>query len=89
MLKLAVAIAPTLSVTLATNGKGPVVVGVPEITPPGLRDTPFGSVPELSDQVYGVVPPVAESVVGVIALLTVAGGITAGEMLGGGMTVIE
>ena len=37
----------------------PAVVGVPEITPLELSDSPLGNVPEDIDQVYEVVPPVA------------------------------
>ena len=52
------------SVTLAVKLDVPVAVGVPEITPAALRDSPDGSVPlERMLHVYGVVPPVAASVV--------------------------
>lgn len=34
------------------------VVGVPEITPPVLRDNPTGNVPDVNAQTNGVVPPV-------------------------------
>ncbi len=47
------------SVTVAVNENVPVDVGVPVITPAGLKLNPGGSAPEVMDQVYGVVPPVA------------------------------
>jgi hypothetical protein len=36
------------------------VVGVPEMVPPVLSDSPAGRVPDLSVHIYGAVPPVAE-----------------------------
>ena len=50
------------SVTLTVKFEVPAVVGVPEITPPELKERPAGRVPESSDQLYGVTPPVAASV---------------------------
>jgi hypothetical protein len=50
------------SVTLTVKLEVPAVVGVPEITPPELKESPAGRLPELSDQLYGVTPPVAVSV---------------------------
>ena len=58
-----VAVALVLSVTLNVMEVGPpAVVGVPEIMPLELSDSPAGKVPEDIDQVYGVVPPVAAKV---------------------------
>jgi hypothetical protein len=54
----AVALSETCTVMLAA----PAVVGVPEMVPPVLRDSPAGRVPDLSVHVYGAVPPVAERV---------------------------
>lgn len=52
------------SVTSAVNGKLPVTVGVPEITPVvAAKLNPAGRAPELMLQVYGAVPPLSESVV--------------------------
>ena len=51
---------PALSVTLnviATELQD--VVGVPEITPPELSDSPAGNVPKVIAHLYGAVPPVA------------------------------
>ena len=42
--------------------KVPAAVGVPVMTPAGVREMPAGSWPALIDQAYGVVPPVAASV---------------------------
>jgi hypothetical protein len=50
------------SVTRTVKFDVPAVVGVPDITPPELKDSPAGSVPEANDQLYGVTPPVAASV---------------------------
>jgi hypothetical protein len=52
------ALSETCTVILAA----PAVVGVPEMVPPVLRDSPAGSVPDLSVHIYGAVPPVAERV---------------------------
>lgn len=45
------------SVTLIVGVLVPVAVGVPEINPLVLIDTPAGNAPEGLDQEYGVVPP--------------------------------
>ena len=48
------------SCTVATNGKDPTVVGVPEITPVDLSNpSPGGKVPEVMLHVYWVTPPFA------------------------------
>jgi hypothetical protein len=58
-----VAVALVLSVTWKVTEVGPpAVVGVPEITPLELSDSPADKVPEAIVQVYGVVPPVAARV---------------------------
>jgi hypothetical protein len=55
-----VAVALTLSVTLAVKLEVPPVVGVPVIAPvEATRESPAGRLPEASDHVSGVVPPVA------------------------------
>ena len=47
-----VAVALAVSVTRNVKEPGPpVVVGVPEITPPELSDSPAGNVPEVTAQV--------------------------------------
>ncbi len=57
-----VAVAATLSVTIAVKLEVPDVVGVPVMAPvPATRESPAGSVPEEIDHVYGVVPPEAVS----------------------------
>ena len=53
-----VALSETCTVMLAA----PAVVGVPEMAPPVLRDSPAGRVPDLTVHIYGAVPPVAERV---------------------------
>jgi hypothetical protein len=50
------------SVTWTVKLEVPAVVGVPEITPPELKESPAGSEPDASDQLYGVTPPAAASV---------------------------
>ncbi len=50
-----------LSVTCTVKLEGVVVVGVPEITPELLKESPAGRLPEISVQVYGEVPPVADT----------------------------
>ena len=52
-----VALAAAASVTLTVKLKLPVVLGVPEMTPPAERPSPGGSAPEARDQVYGGDPP--------------------------------
>ena len=52
-----------LSVTLKVMEVGPAaVVGVPEITPLELNNSPGGNVPEAIVQIYGAVPPLASNV---------------------------
>jgi hypothetical protein len=52
-----------VSMTSTENGKVPVVVGMPEITPvPPFSDRPAGNEPLAIDHVYGVAPPLAASV---------------------------
>ncbi len=61
--RFAVAVPPSLSVTVTVNEDVPVVVGVPLMTPvDGARVRPGGSVPVLSAHVYGFVPPEAARV---------------------------
>jgi hypothetical protein len=48
---------PAESETRAVNENVPEVLGVPEITPAGLIETPEGRLPDSLDQVYGGVPP--------------------------------
>ena len=50
------------SVTRTVKFEVPAVVGVPEITPPELKESPAGRLPLWRDQLYGVTPPVAASV---------------------------
>ena len=58
-----VAVAPTLSVTLAVKLEVPVAVGVPVIAPvPETRESPVGRLPEAIAQVKGDVPPEAARV---------------------------
>src|ERR1700734_1467703 len=55
-----------VSITPATNGNVPTVVGVPEMTPAPLKFNPGGSEPPMSDQVSAVtggLPPSAVRVV--------------------------
>ena len=60
-LKVWLAVAPLLSLTVAVTVEAPAVVGVPEMTPDvGLTDSPAGS--PVAENVYGVVPPDADSV---------------------------
>ena len=55
-----VAVAPTLSVTLAVKLEVPDAVGVPVMAPvPETRESPAGRLPAERDHVRGVVPPVA------------------------------
>src|SRR5271169_6111329 len=52
-----------VSTTCATNGKVPVAVAVPEITPAALKFTPGGSDPPMSDhtsELDGGLPPSAD-----------------------------
>jgi hypothetical protein len=44
---------------ITTESLETAVVGVPEITPDGVRINPAGRVPEVIFHVYGVTPPVA------------------------------
>ena len=54
------AVAFELSVTRKVTEVGPpAIVGVPEITPLELSDSPAGNVPEAIVQLSGVLPPVA------------------------------
>ena len=62
ILRLLVVVPATLSVTRTVNVLTPVVVGVPEITPPLDKVRPAGRLPLASDQVYGGVPPCALTV---------------------------
>ena len=64
MLKACVAVCAgdSESVALMVNEKGPLAVGVPEITPAVERDSPVGNIPLATVQLYGVRPPVAASV---------------------------
>jgi hypothetical protein len=45
------------SVTVTVKLEGPAVVGVPEIAPPALIESPLGRLPDVTDQLYGGVPP--------------------------------
>jgi hypothetical protein len=58
--RLALAVVPTLSVTVAATVKLPGAVGVPESTPAADAVTPAGNPPTV--QVYGGTPPAADSV---------------------------
>jgi hypothetical protein len=51
------------SATFTVNVKDPLVVGVPESFPPGLKLRPVGKLPEAILQEYGVWPPDAANVV--------------------------
>ena len=63
IVRILVAEAPALSVTLKVTEVGPpAVVGAPEITPLALSDNPSGKAPEMIDQVKMPVPPVAVKV---------------------------
>ena len=53
---------PLLSFTMTVKLYLPVALGVPLITPEGLRDRPDGSLPLAIDQVYGSMPAEAFSV---------------------------
>jgi hypothetical protein len=71
MLRFAVAVLLSASVTFTVKLELPAVVGVPDITPVlEFSDNPAGNVPLLMLHVYGVTPPVAASVV-VYATLTI------------------
>jgi hypothetical protein len=59
----AVCVGDALSVTETLNVAVPVLVGVPEITPPLESVSPAGRLPDASDHVYAGVPPVALNVV--------------------------
>jgi hypothetical protein len=50
------------SVTVAVKVALPAAEGVPEMTPPVLSDSPWGSDPEVTLQEYVPAPPAAESV---------------------------
>jgi hypothetical protein len=50
------------SVSSTVKSGMPAVVGVPEIVPSGLSDSPSGSDPLSSDHAYGAVPPDPASV---------------------------
>ena len=61
--KLAVAVAPVLSVTCVVRRYEPAIVGVPDITPLSESSaSPVGRCPAVMTQVYGGVPPEAERV---------------------------
>ena len=55
-----VSLFPAKSCTLAVNCEVPLVSGIPDIAPRGLRISPPGNVPADTDQTNGGVPPVAE-----------------------------
>src|SRR5262245_46632068 len=59
--KLATATAPVESVARTTNGNVPKTVGVPEIRPDALSESPAGSEPETSDHEYGGLPFAVDS----------------------------
>jgi hypothetical protein len=58
---LVVAVAPLASVAVTVRSKSPAVVGVPDITPLELIDTPAGSEPVAAKDLVPE-PPVAEIV---------------------------
>jgi hypothetical protein len=63
IVRTAVLVTLSESVTLTVKVKVPAAVGVPEINPPALRGlSPVGRAPETNAQVYGGAPPVAPSV---------------------------
>lgn len=53
---------PAASLTCAVKAYDPALVGVPEIVPVVLSESPAGSVPPTRLQLYGGVPPVAARV---------------------------
>ena len=72
--KLAVAVAPVLSVTCAVKRYDPAVVGVPDINPLSESSvSPVGRCPAVVTQVYGGVPPETARVA-VYEIPTVDGG---------------
>lgn len=54
-----VEVPPPASLTRAVNENVPAVLGVPEMTPEGFIDRPFGRLPDSFNHVYDGVPPAA------------------------------
>ena len=50
------------SLTRTVNDAVPPAVGVPDMTPAVLSDSPAGRLPALTDQLYDATPPLATNV---------------------------